>query len=86
MQVFLIARLICRNWVETVHTSIDSNTLEYDAAGNLTKDANSYEFEYDYENRVVKVTKDANDIAEFAYDCLGRRIRKIDSVDSNNTR
>ncbi|MHC4867679.1 MAG: RHS repeat domain-containing protein, partial [Planctomycetota bacterium] len=34
----------------------------------------------DYENRIIKITKDGNDIAEFAYDALGRRIRKIDSI------
>jgi len=28
----------------------------------------------------VKITKDSNDIAEFAYDALGRRIKKRDCV------
>jgi len=42
------------------------------------KDRLGYEYDYDYENRIVKVTKDNNDIAEFAYDALGRRIRKSD--------
>ncbi|MCK4292073.1 MAG: hypothetical protein KAY65_02665 [Planctomycetes bacterium] len=36
--------------------------------------------EYDYENCIVKITKDGNDIAEFAYDALGRRIKKVDSI------
>jgi len=31
--------------------------------------------EYDYESCIVKITKDSNDIAEFAYDALGRRIQ-----------
>jgi hypothetical protein len=31
------------------------------------------EYEYDHENRIVKITKDSNDIAEFAYDALGTR-------------
>ncbi|MHC4153819.1 MAG: hypothetical protein ACYST6_02670 [Planctomycetota bacterium] len=43
-------------------------------------DKDGYEYQYDYENRIVRITKDGNDIAEFAYDALGRRIRKIDSV------
>lgn len=34
----------------------------------------------------VKITNDGNDIAEFTYDGLGRRIEKKDCVDSNNTR
>ena len=60
--------------------------LSYDAAGNLTTDANGYNYQYDYENRIVKITMDGNDIAQFAYDTLGRRIRKTDSQDANNTR
>jgi len=60
--------------------------LSYDAAGSLTKDKDSYEYEYDYESRIVKITKDGNDIAEFAYDALGRRIQKKDLIDPNNTR
>ena len=57
----------------------------YDDAGNLTKDKDGYEYEYDYENRIVKITKDSNDIAEFAYDALSRRIEKKDVIDPNNT-
>ncbi|MBN2271874.1 MAG: hypothetical protein JXN61_14750, partial [Sedimentisphaerales bacterium] len=37
-------------------------------------------YEYDYENRITKITKDETNIAEFAYDALGRRIKKVDSV------
>jgi YD repeat-containing protein len=67
------------------YTSIDSNAPEYDNAGNLTKDWRSYQYQYDYENRITKITKDGNDIAEFAYDSLGRRIRKIDSGANETT-
>jgi len=66
------------------YASVGGSALEYDAAGN-TKDRLGYEYEYDYENRIVKVTKDNNDIAEFAYDALGRRIRKTDCVADTNT-
>jgi len=68
------------------YTAIDSNSLAYDAAGNLTKDKQEYEYQYDYENRVIEITLDGNDIAEFAYDALGRRIYKKDCVDANNSR
>jgi len=61
------------------YASVGGSGLEYDAAGNLTKDRLGYGYSYDYENRIVKVTKDNNDIAEFPYDALGRRIRKVDS-------
>ena len=52
----------------------------------MTKDKDSYEYKYDYENRIIKITKDSTDIAEFSYDALGRRIEKKDLVDPNNTR
>jgi len=52
---------------------------------NIDKDG--YIYEYDYENRITKITKGETDIAEFAYvedpprrDALGRRIKKRDSV------
>ena len=35
---------------------------------------------YDYENRIVKIVKDSNDIAEYAYDALGRRIKGLESA------
>ena len=54
--------------------------MTYEAAGNVTKDNNGYEYEYDYENRIVKTTKDSSDIAEYAYEALGRRIKKYDAV------
>ena len=46
-------------------------------AGNLTTDENGYQYEYDYKNRIVKITKNSITKAEFSYDALGRRIRKI---------
>ncbi len=67
--------------------SVAGNSLAYYAAGNLTKDKDGYEYEYDYENRIVKITKDPNStvVAEFAYDALGRRIWKRDCIaDTNN--
>jgi len=67
------------------YDSVGGNSLAYDAAGNLATDNQGYAYSYDYENRIVKITKDSNDIAEFAYDALGRRARKIDSVASETT-
>lgn len=49
----------------------------------IDKDWNEYQ--YDYESRIAKSTKDGNDIAEFAYDAMGRRIRKIDGVAGTTT-
>jgi len=67
------------------YKSVGSDSLAYDAAGNLTLDKDGYKYKYDYENRIVKITKDGNDIAKFAYDALGRRIRKTDHVADTNT-
>ena len=68
------------------YNSVGGNSLTYDKAGNLTTDKDGYKYSYDYENRIIKITKDPNDtvVAELAYDALGRRIRKIDS-DANET-
>jgi len=44
------------------------------------------EYEYDYENRIVKITKDGQTKAEFSYDALASRIEKKDLIDPNNTR
>jgi RHS repeat-associated protein len=63
------------------YDSVGGNTLAYDAAGNLTKDRQGYTYQYDYENRITKIMKSGpTTVAEFTYDALGRRIKKVDSV------
>ena len=63
------------------YRSIDAANLSYDAAGNLKVDKDGYQYKYDYENRIVEVLDDANNaVGQFAYDALGRRIRKKDLV------
>src|SRR4030042_3016057 len=66
------------------YTSVADANLTYNAAGSLTKDRQGCEYEYDYENRIVKITKAGQTKAQFAYDALGRRIEKKDLVDPNN--
>jgi RHS repeat-associated protein len=66
--------------------SVDGNGLIYDAAGNLTRDKDGYQYQYDYENRIIKITRDGNDIAGYAYDSLGRRILKSDYKTTSNSR
>ena len=58
---------------------------EYDEAGNTTKDPNGYEYSYDYENRLIKITRGEDDIAEYTYDALGRRIQVYDMVAETKT-
>jgi len=67
------------------YDSVGGNTLAYDAAGNLTTDKDGYQYEYDYENRITKIIKTGpTTVAEFAYDALGRRIKKRDSIANTN--
>jgi len=66
--------------------TINSVSVTYDAAGNMTADHRGYTYAYDYENRLVKITEGPATIAEFTYDALGRRIVKVDSIASETTR
>lgn len=72
------------------YTSIDSQPLLYDDAGSLTLDKAGYHYVYDYENRITRIYKlDGQTeitVARFAYDALGRRIMKEDSLNAANTR
>ena len=68
------------------YNSVGGNFLDYDEAGNLTEDPNGYEYKYDYENRLIEITKSPTTIAEYEYDALGRRIQKTDSVANETTR
>ncbi|MFC1678047.1 RHS repeat domain-containing protein, partial [Planctomycetota bacterium] len=69
------------------YTSVGGDSLTYDAAGNRTTDKDGYEYEYDYENRIVEVNDvSGTRVAEFSYDALGRRVEKKDLIDPNNTR
>ena len=54
----------------------------------MTKDPNDYEYEYDYENRLIKITKNSGvtAVAEFEYDALGRRIEVYDNIADETTR
>lgn len=51
----------------------------------MTTDEQGYIYTYDYENRIVAINKNLQTKAQFAYDALGRRIEKIDSVDSTKS-
>ncbi len=53
-------------------------TVHYDAAGNLSRDEDDYEYLYDYDSRLTKVTYEggvgSTQVAAFEYDALGRMI------------
>src|SRR3989304_7492032 len=63
------------------YTKVGGTGYEYDAAGNLTKDA-TYTYYWDYENRLTKVKKvfDSSDVAEYTYDATMRRVEKVDQA------
>ncbi|MCP4708226.1 MAG: hypothetical protein GY869_06350, partial [Planctomycetes bacterium] len=49
----------------------------YDDAGNTTTNYDGYQFVYDYENRLIEVQTDANDVVvQYTYNALGRRSQK----------
>ncbi|TFG90603.1 MAG: hypothetical protein E4H16_01500, partial [Candidatus Atribacteria bacterium] len=50
------------------YASIDSNGLEYDKAGNMTKDKNGNQYYYDEENRIIFITRNQVPVAEYYYD------------------
>jgi RHS repeat-associated protein len=63
-----------------VEISGTGTTYEYDANGNLIeKDDGTdvWTYEWDAENKLKKVLKNAATIATFAYDPLGRRVEKV---------
>lgn len=57
--------------------NIDGSTLTYDDNGNLTDDGTNT-YEYDYENRLTKVTRKSDSfiLGQYKYDALGRRVEK----------
>ena len=62
-------------------------TVHYDAAGNLSRDELDFEYTYDYDNRLTKVTYEggtgSTQVAHFEYDALGRMISSQLRFDSD---
>jgi RHS repeat-associated protein len=60
------------------YTSVGGVTYSYDDNGNLTNDG-FYKYYYDCENRLTDVNYAGNNerVAEYKYDWLGRRVRKL---------
>jgi len=66
------------------YTQIDTAAIGHDDAGNLVQDRQGYRYQYDYENRIVRIYRLSGPtevtVATFDYDALGRRIRKVDPI------
>ncbi|MHB9070608.1 MAG: RHS repeat-associated core domain-containing protein [Sedimentisphaerales bacterium] len=72
---------IHHNWANII---TDDANYSYDDKGNLeSDDYTDFGYEYDWRNRLTKVTYNMDTVAEFAYDALGRRISK--TVDGETT-
>ena len=52
------------------YTNVDGETLDYDAAGNLTRQGNR-RFVYDALKRLIRVSDGGADVATYAYDAAG---------------
>ena len=66
-------------------TESPTATYTYDDAGNpLTKTDGGQTFNYAYnaENRLIRVTDDTNPIGEYTYDPFGRRIKKVTQTET----
>jgi RHS repeat-associated protein len=61
-------------------TTIDATALIYDANGNLRADG-GFNYVYDEENRLVRVTRNSDSaiVGQYLYDALGRRITRVAS-------
>ena len=68
---------------------VNGNNRAYNRNGNLTQNETGDLYEFDYANRLLKVsTKDANNLpidVVFTYDCTGRKIQKTVTQTNTNT-
>ncbi len=70
---------------DTDDNGSDNYTLTYDAVGNLTDDAESYEYVYDPFGRLRKVNTQASAlVAEYKYNGLGYMIAVHENTDNDN--
>ncbi|HEX6904369.1 MAG TPA: Ig-like domain-containing protein [Thermoanaerobaculia bacterium] len=64
--------------------SIGSVPLEWDANGNL-KRKGDLRFEYDFRNRLTRVTRDNVEVATYRYDAFNRRVGKTLGAETRDT-
>ncbi|MBI4830176.1 MAG: hypothetical protein HY801_01190 [Candidatus Lindowbacteria bacterium] len=73
------------NSLNQVTAITPATTFGYGNNGNMTSKTVSQSttsFQYDYENRLTKITYPDNDWTEFVYDALGRRLKTIEKNSS----
>lgn len=71
---------------DTDSDSSNDYSLTYDAVGNLTDDAEDYEYVYDGWGRMrfIKKTSDSSTVAEYKYNGLGYRTAAHEDTDADN--
>lgn len=85
------AAAICNPAVDATNNRFAAGQgYEYDAAGNLTRDAQGRNFQYDGENKQTKVvvpngTPFGGMTGEYSYDGDGRRVKKTDHTTGEQT-
>jgi RHS repeat-associated protein len=70
------------NIVNEVTSLSDGTSFTYDASGNRThktKDSDTWDYTYDYADRLTEIKKNSTTIGEYAYDCYGRRIQATEN-------
>jgi RHS repeat-associated protein len=70
------------NSVNEVTALSDGTSLTYDANGNRTqktKGTDTWDYTYDYANRLTKVKKNSATVGEYAYDGDGNRLQKTEN-------
>jgi RHS repeat-associated protein len=66
------------SWTVTVPDA--TSTYAYDSNGNLTQKTegnDTWTYEWDAENQLKRVLKNATEVARYAYDPMGRRVEKV---------
>ncbi len=81
----IFAKALTPAQVYALYKSESGNMIDHDAAGNLIADKDGYLYDYDGENRIVRISRGDGDstpttVAEFVYDALGRRIYAYDAI------
>jgi RHS repeat-associated protein len=67
-----------KDWHTDIGYDLNGNMTEWDADGDITS------YEYDYENRLVRIEYPDYTSTEFVYDALGRRLKTVEK-DSQGT-
>ncbi|MCW5956478.1 MAG: RHS repeat-associated core domain-containing protein [Pyrinomonadaceae bacterium] len=74
---------VCNPTISTATNRFTSSGWQYDAAGNVTGDAEGKDFIYDAENHQIEVQNDQDTtIGEYRYDGDGKRVKKISSTET----